>query len=287
MKNRLIRWGRTAGLAAAMLMMAVTARAAEVDLPEGWTTSWDDARAQAKETGKPILAVFSAEWCGPCQQMRKNVYPLDAVKQQLQEWVPVYVDTDEHPELAKQYDISSIPAFVFLSPDLKVEGGFIGARPAAAFQQILSDHKEQVKQIESLQEKLGQEPESPQLWKELAELRERREEYDQAIQAYEKVAYYDPKDELGTADQLYFLKSVPQSDKDLEASAEKLAKFEEQFPESELLPEVYLNRAYAALYLSDPDKAAELLREGVERFPGTPQAAEMQSVLDSVTESRQ
>lgn len=37
--------------------------------------SYSDAHRAATETGKPIVVMVSAEWCGPCQKMVKTVLP--------------------------------------------------------------------------------------------------------------------------------------------------------------------------------------------------------------------
>ena len=37
--------------------------------------SYTDARNKTTETGKPMIVLVSAQWCGPCQQMKKTVLP--------------------------------------------------------------------------------------------------------------------------------------------------------------------------------------------------------------------
>ncbi|MBR5411031.1 MAG: thioredoxin [Clostridia bacterium] len=59
----------------------------------------------------PVLVDFNATWCGPCRMLKP-------VLEQLAEERPdvkvVSVDVDEAPELAEEYDVSSIPCVVLM-----------------------------------------------------------------------------------------------------------------------------------------------------------------------------
>lgn len=55
---------------------------------------------------------FSATWCGPCKMLAPV---LEEVSEELAESVAFYnIDVDENPDLAKQYNITNIPALVVL-----------------------------------------------------------------------------------------------------------------------------------------------------------------------------
>jgi len=48
---------------------------------EGWLTSIDEAYAQSKKTGKPILANFTgSDWCGWCKRLSASVFLQDDFK---------------------------------------------------------------------------------------------------------------------------------------------------------------------------------------------------------------
>ena len=56
-----------------------------------------------------VLLDFSATWCGPCQQMKPYVLELE------REGLPVInIDVDQHPDLARRFNVRSIPAFILL-----------------------------------------------------------------------------------------------------------------------------------------------------------------------------
>jgi protein disulfide-isomerase len=81
-----------------------------------WGTSYKDALAQAKKTGKPILIDFNATWCGPCHMLEDEVFKTSGFAAEAKNWILLTIDVDKHPDLANHYNAESIPLLVALSP---------------------------------------------------------------------------------------------------------------------------------------------------------------------------
>ncbi|KFG61576.1 thioredoxin-like protein TLP1 [Toxoplasma gondii TgCatPRC2] len=62
---------------------------------------------------------FSASWCGPCRQVTPTIEGWSE-KMPASEVQFFHVDIDECPELAEEYDISSVPTFLFFKNGKKV-----------------------------------------------------------------------------------------------------------------------------------------------------------------------
>lgn len=89
------------------------------DFPEGspkFFTSTAKVMKAAKQNGKPVILVFSASWCGPCQAMKKDVYPSSLV-QPLQDkfnWAYLDIDDEANSKLAEGFHVDTIPHLFFL-----------------------------------------------------------------------------------------------------------------------------------------------------------------------------
>lgn len=80
---------------------------------------------------KPAIVDFTATWCGPCQRIAPI---LESLAKEYDGKIVVYkVDVDKERELAKAFNVSSIPAVMFipLGPGKPVMT--VGSRDAATF----------------------------------------------------------------------------------------------------------------------------------------------------------
>lgn len=102
----------------AAVCCSITLHAA--DFPAGspqFFTTASGAMKAAQKNGKPIIFVFSASWCGPCQSMKRDVYP-SAEVQPLHDkfnWAYLDIDVEANSKLADSFKVETIPHIFFLN----------------------------------------------------------------------------------------------------------------------------------------------------------------------------
>ena len=128
-----------------LLCLAALGNQASFGATAHWQTDFDRAKKQAIAESKPLVAMFTASWCGPCRRMKSTTLVDRAVRQVLRShFVTVMVDTDRNPGLTRQYNITGMPTIVVIDPASGKTDRVRGYQGRSQFLSFLNSHKKQL-----------------------------------------------------------------------------------------------------------------------------------------------
>lgn len=90
-------------------------------------------KEEVLQAAQPVLVDFYADWCGPCRMLRPT---LDALSEERADVKFAAVNIDENPELADEFDISSIPCVILFKNGAEADRS-IGLVPKEALEDLL------------------------------------------------------------------------------------------------------------------------------------------------------
>lgn len=93
----------------------------------------EQASEQSHTTGKPMLVLVTADWCAPCQSLKRGALSDPAVIEWVSEnMIPVYLEDGANQDQIRMLPVNSFPTTLVLK-DGKILGHFTGNKSASGF----------------------------------------------------------------------------------------------------------------------------------------------------------
>jgi thioredoxin 1 len=94
----------------------------------------ENFESEVIKSDQPVLVDFWAPWCGPCQIMGPVI---DALSSESTTTKVGKLNVDEHPEIAQQFGVMSIPTIKVFKGG-RVVREFVGVQEKSVLQEALS-----------------------------------------------------------------------------------------------------------------------------------------------------
>ncbi|MBF8249206.1 MAG: putative thioredoxin [Bacteroidetes bacterium] len=114
--------------------------------PSNSSLTWlslDEAQTSARESNKPVFLDIYAEWCPPCKQMERFVFPDDSVQDLLtRKFTLAKVNLDDPvwgDSVKKRFQVRAIPTYIVLAPNGREIKRHVGFFEKSAFIKWLGD----------------------------------------------------------------------------------------------------------------------------------------------------
>lgn len=105
------------------------------DQTSWWETDYNAGIELAKQQNKPALICFYKQGTRFSSDMWQEVYSKSSVKKFVRaNFIPILIDVDKQPELAKRYNVTYYPTHYVENPNTsQTDGPFIGAHRLVEF----------------------------------------------------------------------------------------------------------------------------------------------------------
>jgi len=105
-----------------------------------WYDDFDEAKAAAKKSGKPMIVMITTSWCKVCNMMKHDVYTDKKIAAiQSQQFINVMYDK-EFDDVPKQFPSFATPTFYFLNSSGEIKDKKIGGSNIEGWLRVLKKY---------------------------------------------------------------------------------------------------------------------------------------------------
>jgi len=107
-----------------------------------WLKSLASAQQKAKASKQLIFVDMFADWCGWCHRMEQEVFPSQAFQNATDDLVLLRLNTEDGADgskLAQRFQVTSLPKFLLITPDMTIAGIIRGYAPPNDFVKSVKD----------------------------------------------------------------------------------------------------------------------------------------------------
>jgi len=100
-------------------------------------SSLEEAKSLSAQNNRPILMMFTADWCGFCSKMKTETMKKGSVKSAMARYVFLMVNSDQNQSVVSQYGVRGLPTFVIADSTGKKVKQSSGYKDESSFLEFL------------------------------------------------------------------------------------------------------------------------------------------------------
>lgn len=248
-----------------------------------WERRFERALKKAQALGRPLMVDFWADWCTWCLRLDQTTYQDPQVVKLSEEFVPVKVNTEgdtRDEEVARRYDVTSLPTIAFLSPRGRLLLRLNGFQGPGKFPRTMETAKETAGRVMAWETALERDPRDPAALAALGVHLFEQEVYEESRDLLQRAARRDAPRPVAERKRTRMLLGIIQKYDEKYAEAEAVLKEALSFPPSgEYDAKILYLLGKTYISWGRPDEARAALQRVVKYHGQSPVAEKARETL--------